>query len=218
LSAVAATLAVALVGGLAGRTTSARADAVSTGTVNYELTSDTNIAPPSDAGSGPQVIFNVLPPGAIVPPTGADGKPGSPLTILDSSSGFDQDHLIVALKNVPGSDGNPDQQLFGLSFLGQGLASAANGGKLDFSLSVDSTLGTPTLTSDTPGIHVAELPPPTPPVTSPETQVTATSAPPPRQPPGSADAIVPEPMSVALWSVLLAAGLGHLRAARRKID
>jgi hypothetical protein len=184
-------------------------------TVDYELTSDSGLPAPTSASSGPQVIFSVLPPGAIVPPTNSDGTQGSPLTILDSSSGLDQNQLIVGLKSVPASGNTPAQQLFGLSFLGQGLKPAGDGGKLDFALSVDSALAAPTLTSTTPGIHVAQLqlPAPTPPVTT--TTNGSGSSPSTSTPAVTPTANTPEPVSVALWSVMAALGAWRARAYRR---
>ncbi|MGE3820992.1 MAG: hypothetical protein AB7I30_16390, partial [Isosphaeraceae bacterium] len=129
-------------------------NASTTGTANYRLTSDSDIAPPADDASGPQVIARVVPPGTVVPPKLDDGSEASPLSILKTSSGFDQDRLIVALKdNLTNlTDGESPEQLFGLSFFGDGFE---KGGQLDFSLSIDSTVNTPpTLESLTPGVSI----------------------------------------------------------------
>lgn len=178
-------------------------------TASYRLTTSSDLAAPTASSSGPQVIALVVPPGAIVPPTNPDGTQSSPLTILSSSAGFDQNQLIVALKDN-GVTGSGAQQYFGLSFVGSGLKSAANGGHLDFSLNVDSSLSTPpTLQSTTPGVTITPL------NTTPTTTVSSTP-PPTTTTPVVTQAQVPEPMSIALWSVLAGVGLMRVRSARRK--
>ena len=228
--ATAAGLALALTLTLILPAAPAVAAGMATDLVRYELTSDSAIAAPSGSASGPQVVFSVLPAGSIVPPTNADGSQGTPLTILNSSSGFDQDQLVVALKNMPGVNGAAPSQLFGLSFVGDGLKSVADGGKLDFALSVDAALGAPNLTTDTPGLHLGPIPVPVPVATpAPTTSTTATNeatgssgstspvvtttAPPVDVPVTSS---VPEPASVGLWAVLAAAGAWRLREGRRR--
>jgi hypothetical protein len=192
--------------------------AASLTTVDYELTSASGLPAPSSSTSGPQVVFAVQPPGSIIPPTLSDGTQGSPLTILNTSSGFDQSQLIVALRSIPASGSTGSQQQFGLSFMGQGLQSTANGGKLDFSLSVDPSQAIPTLTTTTPGISVVQLPTPAPAVTnsntSSSTSSSNSSAPPPRNPPFVGTANVPEPATLGLWSVLAAAAFWRVRSSR----
>src|SRR5262249_34438549 len=145
----AAAAAAALV--LAASTAPARADSLAssgTTTANYRLTSDHDIAAPDPNATGPQVIAEVVPPGSVLPPAQSDGSQASPLTILNTSSGFDQNHLIVALKddvsNAAGSgsgSSSSPEQLFGLSFFGDPAHNIAGGfgkgGELDFSLNID---------------------------------------------------------------------------------
>ena len=183
---------------------------ITTGTAYYRLTSSQDIAAPPANSSAPQVIATVLPPGSIVPPTQSDGTQISPLTILNTSSGFDSNQLIVALKDnaANAAAGTPASQLFGLSFFGTGFKS--NGGHLDFALNIDNSLKTPpVLQSLTPGIAIASIPDPT--------------APPPPSAPANANpgntppsVTIPEPMSVAVWSVLTAIGLIRVRQVRSR--
>jgi hypothetical protein len=203
---VATTLAAALT--LTSATTPARADplpANGTGLATYELTSSTTLPSPAADASAPQVVLDITN-GQIVPPTNSSGTTMSPLSILSSSNGLDQNNLVVGLKNVtPTTTGGPTQE-FGLSFYQTGLLSAAGGGHLDFQLTVNPSLPTPTLTSELPGITVTTLTPAVvttpPPVTVPPTAPTGL--------PSDQQNQVPEPASVALWS--LVAGLGALRA------
>lgn len=87
---------------------------------NYRLTVDSNLAaadPNPTPDTVPQVILDVTNKGQIAPPLDSKGMATiSPLTILGTSSGLDQNHLLVGLKEVPGSDGGTKQML-GLSFV-----------------------------------------------------------------------------------------------------
>lgn len=209
--------AVAAVLSLAVPATPARASGISTATANYQLTSDVNLPPADSSASGPQVIAAVSG-GTVVPPTQSDGTQGSPLTILSSSAGLDQNKLIVALKNQVSNGSAPAQQLFGLSFLGSGLQSAANGGHLDFQLSVDGSQPIPTLSvTNNSTLHVAALTLPVPtttvtttPTTSTTTTATTTTA------ADSSQVQVPEPMALVLWSAVGGAGLLRARGLRRR--
>jgi len=201
--------AVAAVFLLASRPAPALADGITpnannTSTANYRLTTAEDIPGPAEDATGPQVIARVVPPGTVVPPKMDDGTEASPLTILKTSTGFDQDRLIVALRDNLSNltPGETPEQLFGLSFFGDGFQ---KGGQLDFSLSIDSSVSTPpALESLTPGVSITalqtvEVPDAT------ETPVTNVT-------PGGAQ--VPEPMSVLLWSALLGGGL--LQSRRRR--
>jgi hypothetical protein len=192
----------------------ARASGIVSGTAAYQLTSSSDIPVPSASATAPQVIAEVVPPGTVVPPTEADGTAGSPLTILNTSSGFDQSQLIVALKNSTDSTG-ATEQLFGLSFFGNGFSKS---GQLDFSLNLGNSVTTaPQLVSLTPGVSIAALQTSTgssstsssstssSSTSSSSTSSTSTSTVTPQ-------ATVPEPMSVVLWSTV--AGLALLRARR----
>ncbi|WP_165227357.1 hypothetical protein [Aquisphaera insulae] len=127
-------------------------NASSSTTATYRLISTTTLPAPAADIQGPQVVAMVLPPGSIVPPKNADGTEGSPLTILPDSTGFDQNQLVVALKDATAADGTPEQ-LFGLVFFGKGLDP---GGVLHFSLSIANALASnpPVLQSMTPGIII----------------------------------------------------------------
>ena len=152
ITLLAATLVVAALVVATG-TAPARASGIVT--AEYQLTSTSDIPVPSANATAPQVVAEVVPPGTVVPPTEADGTAGSPLTILNTSSGFDQSQLIVALKNGTDSSGQT-QQLFGLSFFGNGFS---KNGQLDFSLNLGSSVTTPpVLQSLTPGVSIAALP------------------------------------------------------------
>jgi hypothetical protein len=197
-SLAATAVAAALV--LAASPAPARASGIVGGTANYQLTSTSDIPVPNASATAPQVVAEVVPPGTVVPPTQADGTAGSPLTILNTSSGFDQSQLIVALKNGTDSTG-ATQQLFGLSFFGNGFSKS---GQLDFSLNLGNSVTTaPQLQSLTPGVSIVALQTGT---GSNATSGSSTSS------AVTPQATVPEPMSVVLWSTV--AGLGLLRARR----
>lgn len=179
-----------------------------TGTATYRLTTDADIPAPADDASGPQVIAMVVPPGTVIPPKLADGSEASPLTILKSSNGFDQDRLIVALKDNLSNTapGETPEQLFGLSFFGDGFK---EGGQLDFSLTIDGAVSTPpTLESLTPGVSIAALQVVDPPSGGGAVGVPGT---------GPITSQVPEPLSVVLWSAMAVAGLWRARAHRRAL-
>jgi hypothetical protein len=211
--------AVAAVLSLAVRVTPARASGISTATATYQLTSDVNLPAADSSASGPQVIAAVSG-GTVVPPTQSDGTQGSPLTILSSSAGLDQNKLIVALKNQVSNGSTPAQQLFGLSFLGSGLQSAANGGHLDFQLSVDGSQLVPTLSvTNNNALHVAALTLPTPTTTVTTPPVTTPTTPtvtPTTTATDSSQVQVPEPTALVLWSAVAGAGLLRARGLRRR--
>lgn len=182
-----------------------RADGITTpGTADYTITVPGGLPDPGTdvkhVNSGvtlPQIEAEVQPPGAIVPPTNADGSQGSPLTILSDSKGFDQNNLVVALNNTPQGSNTPTDQKFGLVFFNGGLA-ADN--LVHFSLSIDKSLTTPpTLQIVSPTNLAGEIihadPAPTKTAVVPSNP-TATN--------------IPEPLSVLVWSLL--AGLGLVRA------
>ena len=204
--------AAALALALTARTAPARADGMAT----YRLTTDAAIAAPGANASAPQVVAKIVPPGSVIPPTQTDGTQGSPLTILSSSTGFDQSQLIVALKDEVTNAGSPPDQLFGLSFFGSGFQ---KDGKLDFSLNIDKSLTTPpTLQSLTPGVSIVALPQTVQPTstvtTTPTTTAAATTPTTSLGAPGGTQ--VPEPAAVVLWSVVVGAGLLRARGLRRR--
>lgn len=194
----ATTVVAALV--VATGTAPARASGITT--ADYRLTSTSAIPVPDANATAPQVVAAIVPPGAVVPPTQADGTAGSPLTILNTSSGFDQSQLIVALKDGTDSSGQT-QQLFGLSFFGNGFS---KNGQLDFSLNMGSSVSTPpVLQSMTPGVSIVALPT-SPAATTPTVTDTGSTG----------GTTVPEPMSVVLWSTVAGLGLIRARALRRR--
>jgi hypothetical protein len=217
--------AAALALALTARTAPARADGITPntpGTATYRLTTDAAIAAPDPNATAPQVVAKIVPPGTVIPPTQTDGTQGSPLTILSSSTGFDQSQLIVALKDQVTNAGSPPDQLFGLSFFGTGFQ---KDGKLDFSLNIDKSLTTPpTLESLTPGVSIVALPQtapatstvttaPTTPTTTAATTTTTTTTTSLGTPGGTQ---VPEPAAVVLWSVVIGAGLLRAKSLRRR--
>jgi hypothetical protein len=197
--------------GLGAWAPSAKAAAINpngtTATAYYRLTADSGLPAPASDIAGPQVVALVSPAGGVVPPVGADGKQGSPLTILSDSQGFDADQLVVALKDSTNSNGEPEQ-LLGLVFFGQGLQP---GGVLHFALSIDQALADtpPLLTSSTPGITIAAIPQDGP-------------DPDPGTPPDPVDPApnVPEPVAFLLWSAA-AGGIAfrtRSRARARRLE
>lgn len=178
-----------------------RASGIVGGTATYRLTSDSDIPVPDPNATAPQVVARVVPPGTVVPTKQDDGSEASPLTILKTSTGFDQSQLIVALKdNLSNSTASPEQ-LFGLSFFGTGFH---KDGQLDFSLSLDNSVTTPPqLQSLTPGVSIVSL--------STDTPTTNAATPDPSSGTrGRGDVAVPEPMSMVIWSAVV--GFGVMRA------
>ncbi len=217
---LAVALAAALV--LVDRLSTARADAIAEPTYVLSTTQDIPI-PPAAGTSAPQAIFEV-PPGTIVPPT-VDGKQQSPLTIdlvpfatntgqsVTTSSGIDTTDLLVGLKDGTNAAGN-SAQFLGLTFFNNGLTTSQ---QLVFSLNVADPSNPPTLVSDTPGVTISQLLPPPPVVTTPAPTDTSTSVTPTAVPSTSSDVTnTPEPLSLALWSILGGAGLLRARALRRR--
>ena len=148
----------------------------------------------------PQVVALIEPAGGVVTP--ASTSTVGPLTILSGSQGFSSSGVFDYLASTKDSNGNPLQAL-GLSFYGQGLASAANGGVLNFSLNVTNSSEPPQLVSQTPGVSIALQPPDS--SSSGTGTGTLTTA-----------SETPEPLSLLLWSALAGAGLLRARAATRK--
>ena len=189
-----------------------RAAGIVGGLANYRLTSSADIPTASSGDSGPQVVARVVPPGSVVPAKQTDGSEASPLTILKSSTGFDPAQLIVALKDNLANPAGTPEQLFGLSFFGNGFS---KGGQLDFSLSLDKALTTPpALESLTPGISIVALQTADPKTTTTTTTTTSTAT-------AAAAAVVqtqgPEPMSVVLWSAIGGALALRARKVRRRV-
>jgi hypothetical protein len=161
------------------------------------LTYTPNIAPP-------QVVAVVNPYLGVIEPalTSATG----PLTILSGSQGFNSTGVYDYLAKGTDQNGNPVQVL-GLSFYGQGLASLANGGILNFSLDVANPNSPPTLVSQTAGVSIALQ------NSGGSTGDTGTGTTTGNGGEGALD--TPEPLSVLVWSALAGAGLLRSRALRK---
>ena len=193
----AAVLLVHALPGNPARAAAAASSSINTQTFDYSLSTSSDIPVPDPNATTPQVIAS-LPAGTIVPPKQSDGTQGSPLTILNSSTGFDQNQLVVALKDNVSNGSGSSQQLFGLSFFGSGLKAA---GHLDFALNVDKSLSAaPVLQSQTPGVTIKSLEMAAPP---PSTVLNPTAGTPQTQ--------VPEPISLILWSALTGVGFWRWR-------
>ncbi len=182
--------------GLAGRAGAASI-------ANYQLTN-------TGTGTATQVLAEIAPAGAVDAPS---SSAQSPLTVLTGSSGFNASGLTVAIGTGTLANGDP-LQVLNLQFDSKGFAP---GGVLDFSLNLGSNFAgpTPTLILEDPTTGLApaglSLSSYTPPATG-STGGGSGSTPPTSGGGGSTPGgnQVPEPVSLALWSV--AAGLGLLRA------
>ena len=158
-----------------------------------------------NAGTSPvtTVDFDVLPPGTIVPP--ADGK--SPLSIVKTSTGFDQGQYATFLSPAGTMFNGQPAQFLRLSFGTPGLAP---GGEIDYQLNLSKAFtgnlqlqlpadaANSLVSTTTPGIPAA------PPIIDPVQPLALVR---------TSTVTTPEPASVALWASL--AGLGLLRARRR---
>ena len=147
----------------------------------------------------PQVVALVDPAGGVVTPASSSAL--GPLTILAGSQGFNASGVYDYLASSKDQNGNPLQAL-GLSFYGQGLASLANGGILQFSLDVANQNSPPQLDSQTPGVSIT---------LQPSTSSSGSSG--GGTPITAAD--TPEPLSVLVWSALAGAGLLRVRSLRK---
>lgn len=152
----------------------------------------------------PQVVALVEPAGGVVTPPTSSAL--GPLSILAGSQGFNASGVYDYLASTKDANGNP-LQAFGLSFYGQGLASLANGGMLNFSLAVANQNAPPQLVSQTPGVSITLQPADS----STGTGGTNTGT-------GGGQASsneTPEPLSVLVWSALAGAGLLRSRVLRK---
>ncbi len=157
----------------------------------------------------PQVVALVEPAGGVVTP--ASSSPSGPLTVIPSGSqGFNQSLVYDYLASTTAQNGSPLQAL-GLSFYGQGLASLAKGGILNFSLDVANQNSPPQLVSQTPGVTISLQSSDT---SSGSTSDTGTSTSTGSGTIGTAS--IPEPLSVLIWSTLVGAGLLRARVWRKR--
>lgn len=140
----------------------------------------------------------------ILPPNSVNANI-APLTVVDNSSGFDPKNLQVLTNPY-----DPTSQGIALLFGNGGLAT---GGVINFKLSLDpayTAINAPQLT-----------------LTPPDTNLSATgqilsyvpniaNGSPGEQPPAASQSVsTPEPVSLALWSALAAAGMLRARAFRK---
>ncbi len=191
-----ALIAFAAVAALSGR-------AHASGIANFQIVNH------NPAGTAPltDVLAEIQPPGAVDAPTGSKT---SPMTVLAGSSGFDAKDLTFNLGNNQAGQNVALDIIFSKTSTDPGPGFAP-GGVLNFSLNtVGSTAPTLTLvnpTTDLPpvGLTLSSF---TPPTTGTGTGTTGTTT------SGNGSTApsnnVPEPISLAVWSV--AAGLGLLRA------
>jgi hypothetical protein len=181
-----------------------------------------------------RIDLNVLPPGAVVPtslgvdPETGEAVEGSPLTLLASSSGFDQSLFTIALGNRP--DAQILRLLYGqnqnvsadgtvtfssiLDANGQPTGLFGPGAQLDFSLAVDTNLMASMrleLPEAAGGIVLQSWPLDD--VSSNPT--TPTSGNP--LPDNTATAQVPEPLTCVAWSFVAFGALARRRFARKRL-
>ena len=200
------------------------------GITTYRL-SNTN-----PAGTAPvtEVVTYVVPPGAI-----NDKTVESPLTILEGSSGFDPEALLVAVGNgeVPEGQENAGDPVQGLA-LNFGPEGFAPGGVFNFSLNLNPAISDApnlVLLPDSPaGLAIQDVPPTSVDVGGDDGVVDRRGRRwrrrrqrrrgrrwgRPGRPPGGGGSNgpenqVPEPMSVVIWSVLAGLGLARARRLRR---
>jgi len=196
------------------------------GITSYRL-SNTN---PAGTAAINEVVTYVVPPGAI-----NDKTVESPLKILEGSTGFDPEALLVAVGNgeVPEGQENAGDPVQGLA-LNFGPNGFAPGGIFNFSLNLNSAISEApdlVLLPDSPaGLTIQDVPPPPTSVDvggddgvvddggdddggdgggTPPVVPPENNNPPENQ--------VPEPMSVVIWSVLAGLGLARARKLRRSV-
>ena len=200
----------------------------STTLVNFELanTGTTNVS---------RIDFSVIPAGAVTPPvigTDSSGQPqtGSPVALI-SNSGFDSNYFSVALGDKPGaqvlrflfgqaqtvdSSGNVTFSSI-LDSSGNPIGSFAPGAKMDFSVSVNSTVGSQLrlqIISSAAGLTLNQLSNTVPVVAT--TNSSSTSGQGTTSTTQTAHQTqVPEPMSVIVWGSLIGLGLTRARLFRK---
>jgi hypothetical protein len=158
----------------------------------------------------PQVVALVEPAGGVITPPSSATQ--GPLTILSGSQGFNASGVYDYLASTKdATTGNPLQAL-GLSFYGQGLASLANGGILNFSLDVTNPGSPPQLVSQVNGVSIA--------LQSSDASTGSTGTGTTGGGGGVSALNTPEPLSVLVWSALAGAGLLRSRVSRkpRQVD
>ncbi len=185
----------------------------------------------SPAGTPPvsEVVAYVVPPGAI-----NDKTVESPLTIMEGSSGFDQEALLVAVGNgaVPDGQENAGDPVQGLA-LNFGQNGFAPGGVFNFALNLNPLISASPdlvlLPTSPAGLAIEDVPPTSVDVGGDDGVGTGDNAGDPGSggdggvapvlaPGGGGNAPenqVPEPMSVVIWSILAGLGLARARKLRR---
>ncbi len=173
--------------------------------ISYELKNTGGAAAPPVT----QVFAYVHPAGSVGPDPALIPQPTtSPFNVLSNSSGFNADNLTTFLGDGTLNTGDPIQVLR-LQFDSNGFSGAGSSLKFALDLNPKYTGPTPTLelVPGTTGVSLAQYTPPVPVVTPPPVVVPVTGG---GTSSGGGTTMVPEPMSIALWSA--AAGLGLLRA------
>jgi len=181
------------------------------------------------AGTPPvsEVVAYVVPPGAI-----NDKTVESPLTIMEGSSGFDQEALLVAVGNgaVPDGQENAGDPVQGLA-LNFGQNGFAPGGVFNFALNLNPLISASPdlvlLPTSPAGLAIEDVPPTSVDVGGDDGTGDNAGDPgsggdggvaPVLAPGGGGIAPenqVPEPMSVVIWSILAGLGLARARKLRR---
>lgn len=227
---MAAAVAAAL--GLTASGAPARADALSSpapAAQDYVLTTTQDLPSSADKGSGPLVIYEA-PAGSIVAPmdptTFRTSSPVTPVTapyVAPDGKTYATDPLYTTSKDVfvftrptVSADGTPVEEL-GFAFR-NGLS---HNSAFVYTLNVADPSHPPTLHSLTPGVPDYPMPAPAAQAAPAKTSIAALGTP---APAGVAPAAVvtpavapvPEPMSLALWSVLTVAGVLRARSYRRR--
>jgi hypothetical protein len=188
------------------------------------LVASTDLSPADPTSKVPQVIIDVSPAGAVVPPTLDNGSLGSPLTVPKDSKGFDPAQLVVALLNTKDVGGNSVQEI-GLDFFGPGVKA---GTSFPLTLSINPAMADkpPTLKALTPGFQFLPNPPPSAPsaATSAATSTSSNSSGSGRSinpsesssnNAGSGAVTIPEPLSLALWSAIVVGLVTRKRLSTR---
>ena len=156
----------------------------------------------------PQVVALIEPAGGVITPPSS--SPLGPLTILAGSQGFNASGVYDFLANTKDATTGAPLQALGLSFFGQGLASLAHGGILNFSLNVADPSAPPQLVSQNSDVTITLQP------SDSSTGSTGTTGTGTTSGDGSVGALnTPEPLSVLVWSALVGAGLLRSRSLQK---
>lgn len=168
---------------------------VPTGTPGSNLYAYYQLTNPTSTTNNDLIVTGITPANSVAPVNAST----SPLSIVNGSFGFDQSNLQVFL-----SPADQTTQGLALQFANGGLAP---GGTLNFKISLDPSYSStvpPTLTLQAPDTNLA--------VTSNGSLLSYTPVYANASPNATS---TPEPVSLALWSALAAAGILRARAFRK---